>query len=96
MIAFSRESLTPAGAATPTYLRATADFHSHVIHQNLHGCTVHAMARRPSHPEGVHRVPLILHVRRTHMDLEADGHLRRRQRNFSLLPAFWNAREQAP
>lgn len=97
MVAVSRERLTPTGADTPICLRATdANFHPHVIHQNARGCTAHVMARRPSYPEGVHRVPLILHVRRSQIGLEVDGHLRWRKLNFSLLPAFWNAEEQAP
>ena len=51
------------------------------------------MTRRPSHPEGVHRVPLILYACRPQMGL-AVGHLRQRKRHFPLLPAFQNAREQ--
>ena len=90
MNAVSRDRFTPAAAVdavTPTYLRATAaDFHP--TYKNVHGRNVHVMARRPSHSEGVHRVPIIFHASRPSMGLEAGGHLHCRQCHVPFLPAF--------
>ena len=46
------------------------------------------MARCPSYPEGVYRVPGILHASRPQTSLEVGAHLRWRQRQFPHLPAF--------
>ena len=76
MNAVSRERLPPAaaaGAVVLTCLRAPA---------------VHTMALFRSHPEGVYRVPRILHASRPQTSLEAGGHLRRRQHLFPHLPAL--------
>ena len=40
------------------------------IHKSVHGRSVHGMIRRPSHSEGVHGVPLILHASRPQMGRE--------------------------
>ena len=77
MNAVSRElfiSAAAADAVTPTYLRATvADFQPHVLHQNVHGRTIHVMTRCSSRSKEVHRVPLSLHTRRsTHSARRAD------------------------
>lgn len=60
----------------------------YVLHTTAHGCTVHAVARRPSHPDRAHRAPLILHIRRRQMSLEVCGNLRQRERQRYSLPAF--------
>ena len=60
----------------------------HVLHQNVDGRTIQVKSRRISHLEGVHRVPHILRTNRPGMGLEVGSHLRRRQRQFPLLPAF--------
>ena len=84
-----REHLTPAAAADAVSPCDGRGLPPNVLRMNVHGCTVHAMARRPSHLEGVHRVPLIVYARRPLMDLEVDDHLRRRRRQFPLLSAFY-------
>ena len=57
-------------------------------------CAVHVMTRSSSPSEGGHLVPCILHDSRPHMGREVSSHLRRRQRQVSLLPVFLNAREE--
>ena len=52
------------------------------------------ITRRPSHSEGLHGVPRILHDSHPQMGLEIGGHLSRGQRQVSILPAFLNARKQ--
>ena len=44
-------------------------------HKNVHGCAVHAMTRRPFHPERMHHVPVFFHARRPPMSVEVGGRL---------------------